>query len=41
MCEVKYMGKFPKTKIKKTKYSSQQQKEMDYDEPNFVPNEKT
>jgi hypothetical protein len=32
---------FQKQKQKKTKYSGQKQKEMDYDEPNFVPNEKT
>jgi hypothetical protein len=32
--------KWPRTK-KQIKYSGQKQKEMDYDEPHLVPNEKT
>jgi hypothetical protein len=40
MCEVKSREKRPKTK-KKQKYSDQQQKEMNSDEPYSAPNEKT
>jgi hypothetical protein len=38
MCEVRSREKRPKTK--KIKYNGQQQKEMDWDEPHSVPNEK-
>jgi hypothetical protein len=44
MCEVRYRGKTVKNKKKKKekpKYSGQQQKEMDSDEPHLTPNEKT
>jgi hypothetical protein len=40
MCEIRSRGKRPKTKKIINKYSGQQQKEMDYDEPHLVPNEK-
>jgi hypothetical protein len=39
MCEVRFKGKMAKNK--KKKYSGQYKKEMDYDEPHLVPNEKT
>jgi hypothetical protein len=38
MCEVRSKGKTAKNPQKK--YNGQQQKEMDYDEPHLVPNEK-
>ncbi len=44
MCEVRYRGKTVKNKKKKKekpKYSGQQQKEMDSDEPHLQPDEKT
>jgi hypothetical protein len=39
MCEVKSKEKTTKNKPKK-KYSGQQRKEMDCDEPHLMPNEK-
>jgi hypothetical protein len=39
MCEVRSREKRARTK--KKKYSGQQQKEIDYDEPHPAPNEKT
>ncbi len=41
MCEVRSRGKTAKNQIKNKKYSDQQQKEMDYDEPHMALNEKT
>jgi len=43
MCEIKSKEKTVKKNFlkKKLKYNGQQQKEMDYDEPHLVLNEKT
>jgi hypothetical protein len=40
MCEVRSKGKMAKNKKNKTRYSGQQQKEMDCDEPHLESNEK-
>jgi hypothetical protein len=40
MCEVRSREKTIKNKQKKKKYSGQQRKEMECDEPHLVPNEK-
>jgi hypothetical protein len=39
MCEVRSRKKQQKTNPKKRKYSDQQPKEMDCDEPHLTPNE--
>ncbi len=43
MCEVRFRknGQEQKEKKRKKKYSGQQQKEIDCDEPHLAPNEKT
>jgi hypothetical protein len=41
MCGVRSREKMIKNKPKNKKYSGQQRKKMDCDEPHLVPNEKT
>jgi hypothetical protein len=40
MCDVRSREKTTKNTPKKEKYSGQQRKEMDYDEPHLTPNDK-
>jgi hypothetical protein len=40
MCEIRSREKNNQEQTKKKKYSGQQRKEMNYDEPHLMPNEK-